>query len=343
MIEPDPASAAPSKLFNLRSALGNPRLNFPKFKKSLIQVSFNTAQYHDTTGLSGYFLPDGPWLAVQGGIATPRPTNERPILAGATAAAQAIYKAEFKEFTKVLNDISVLRQDIILSLPEYVVKTLEDPEIGIALVTGRQIVDAAYLELGTVHMSDLEEARLALESPIEDAFDVHLSNFMEGCTFLAANSATVSPVDMIRMLTTSIKNLGTLHSWATRFPEFYPLPIQRTMANFVSHLRTGVRNLTSEDAGYAHALQRSDVTPAGRGPGRGRGRGGRGGRGGASTPYVKVFVDPSFVPPAGTKYCWFHGYKGHNGTECRNSELTAAQKNAKTHSDVAGGCLQSTI
>ena len=109
MIEPDPAPVAPTKLFNLRSALGNPRLNFLKFKKSLIQVSFNTAQHHDPTGLSGYFLPDGPWNAVQGGIPTPRPTNDRPILAGATAVAQSIYKAEFKEFTKVLNDISVLR------------------------------------------------------------------------------------------------------------------------------------------------------------------------------------------------------------------------------------------
>ena len=137
-------------------------------------------------------------------------------------------------------------------------------------------------------MQDLEEARLALEAPIEDAFDVHLSNFMEGCNFLAANSATLSTVDMIRMLTTSIKNLATLHSWAIRFLEIYPLPIDRTMANFVSHLRTGVRNLTSEDAGFAHALQRSDVTPSNRGPGRGIGRGGRGGRGGAPTLYVNT-------------------------------------------------------
>ena len=117
-------------------------------------MSVNTAQYHDPTGLSGYFLPDGPWLAFHGGVPTPRPTNDRPILAGATAAAQAIYKNELKEFTKVLTDISVLSQDIILSLPEYVVKTLEDPEIGIAMVTGCQLVDAAYLELGTVHMQD---------------------------------------------------------------------------------------------------------------------------------------------------------------------------------------------
>ena len=66
----------------------------------------------------------------------------------------------------------------------------------------------------------------------------------------------------------------------------------------------------SEETGYAHALQRSDVKPAGRNPRdrSGRGSGGRGrGRGGRGTPYVKVFVDPFFVPPAGTKYCWFHG------------------------------------
>ena len=102
---------------------------------------------------------------------------------------------------------------------------------------------------------------------------------------------------MIRTLITSIKNLPILHSWAARFNEFYPLPVDRTTANFVSHLRTGVRNLMSEKAGYAYALQRSDVQPAGQIPGR-KDRRGRGGRG---TPYVKVFVDPSFIPPAGTK------------------------------------------
>ena len=70
MIEPDLTQVVQSRLFNLRTAPGNPRLNFTKFKKSLIQVSVNTAQYHDPTGLSGYFLPSGPWSAVNGGIVT---------------------------------------------------------------------------------------------------------------------------------------------------------------------------------------------------------------------------------------------------------------------------------
>ena len=88
-------------------------------------------------------------------------------------------------------------------------------------------------------------------------------------------------------------------------------------------------------------MQRSDVEPAGRV--QGRGRVGCGGRGGPGTPYVKVFVDPSLIPPAGTKYCWFHGFEGHNSSECRNADLTSAQKNAKTHSEIPGGCLQSNI
>ena len=65
-----------------------------------------------------------------------------------------------------------MRETIILSLPEYIVMTLEDPELGIALVTSFQIVAAAYLELGTVHMNDLE-------APIDDSFDVHYSKFMK--------------------------------------------------------------------------------------------------------------------------------------------------------------------
>ena len=326
MIEPDPAPVAKSILFNLRTAPCNPRLNFPKYRKSLIQVSVNTAQYRDPLGLAGYVLPTGLWLTLNAGAATPRLTNDRPIfVAGAGAAATATYNNEPKEFYKVLNDQASMREAIILSLPEYIVKTLEDPENRIALVTSLQIVEAAYLELGTVHMDDLDEARNALEKPIEDSFGVNLSNFIEQCTFLGANQATVSPVEMIRTLTISIKNLPILNARTIRFNEFYPLPVNRTTANFVIHLRTGVRNLTSEEAGYAHAPQRSDVKPAG------RNRGGRG------TPYVKVFVSPSFVPPAGTKYCWFHGYKGHNGTECQNTDLTVAQKNAN------GGNLQSTI
>ena len=60
----------------------------------------------------------------------------------------------------------LVRETIILSLPEYIIKTLEDTESGIALVTLFQIVAAAYLELGSVHTNDLEEARLQLEHPV---------------------------------------------------------------------------------------------------------------------------------------------------------------------------------
>ena len=171
MIEPDSASVAKSIFFSLRTAPGNPRLNFTKYRKSLIQVSVNTSQYHDPFGLAGYVLPAVPWLTLNAGIAALRPTNDRPIfVAGANAATQATYNNEPKEFYKVLNDQALMRENIIFSLPEYIVKTLEDLELGIALVTSLQIVEAAYLELGTVHMNDLEEARNALEAPIEDSF-----------------------------------------------------------------------------------------------------------------------------------------------------------------------------
>ena len=61
-----------------------------------------------------------------------------------------------------------------------------------------------------------------------------------------------------------------------------------TTANFIAHCRAGVRNLTTAVVGYAHAIQRSDVQPAGRILGRGGGR--RGGHGERGIPYVKVFV-----------------------------------------------------
>ena len=72
-------------------------------------------------------------------------------------------------------------------------------------------------------MQDLEEARKALEAPIEDSFDVHLSKFMELYTFLATNSATLSPVDMIRMLTTSIKKSADLTCMGHTFHGVFPI------------------------------------------------------------------------------------------------------------------------
>ena len=67
-------------------------------------------------------------------------------------------------YTRVFNTIAFVKDAIIISLPEYIIKTLEDPELGIALVTGFQIVAAAYLKLNTVCMNYLIEVYLKLEN-----------------------------------------------------------------------------------------------------------------------------------------------------------------------------------
>ena len=207
MTEPDPDPVPVSVLFSLRSSLGNPRLDAAKFKKSLTQLAVNTAQYFHPFGVSGLVLPDDTWLALNLGVPTPRPVIIRPIFnPGAAAAAMATYNNDLKEYYKIIKDLASVREAIILSLPEYIVKTLEDPVLGIALVTAFQLVQAAYLELGAVHTTDFEEVRLQLENPIESPFDVHLSDFMERCVFLASNDDTVSPVEMNRLLIKSLKN-----------------------------------------------------------------------------------------------------------------------------------------
>ena len=140
---------------------------------------------------------------------------------GANALAQLIYKSELKDYKMVLADLTLARDGIILSSLEFIVKILEDSELGIALVTEFQIVTAAYLELGTMHMNDLEEVRAQFDNPICDSFDVHLADFMERCVFLATNIDTVSPVEMILTLTKSHAILPVLHAWALRFNEFF--------------------------------------------------------------------------------------------------------------------------
>ena len=110
MIEPDPVPVSASILFNLRSSLGNPRHNFGKYKKLLIQYSVNLAKYHDRFGLAGHLLPDATWLALNAGVPTPRPENIRPILpGGANALALSI-----KDYKMILADLALARDAIIL-------------------------------------------------------------------------------------------------------------------------------------------------------------------------------------------------------------------------------------
>ena len=83
----------------------------------------------------------------------------------------------------------------------------------------------------------------------------------------------------------------------------FPLPITHTFANFNAQIITGTKNLTAAEAGYANLAKATiqPSIPAGRGSGRGAGRGTS--RGAGRGPYQIQIVDPSFVPPVGTKYC----------------------------------------
>ena len=236
MTEPTIDSSS-TALFNLAFSLGNPRLEFPKYKKTLIQHSSNGFKSHHSLGLAGYFLPESSWLRLNLNVPTPRPENDRPddLPANPTNGQTSIYAQDMKEYTAVSNGISTLRALIILNIPPYIVKSLEDPELGIALVTSLQIVEATYLALGTVHAADIEVAQAKINLPMETPYEVHLTNFTKMTDFLANNDAAVSTVNKIKLLTDAMITFPPLHDWAKRFNEFFPNSIDRTFANFNPH------------------------------------------------------------------------------------------------------------
>ena len=73
-------------LFNLATSLSNPKLKFPKFKKSLIQHSSNLFKSHDPLDLA------------------PRSENDRPddLPAIPTNVQMSIYAQDMKEYISVL-------------------------------------------------------------------------------------------------------------------------------------------------------------------------------------------------------------------------------------------------
>ena len=135
-------------------------------------------------------------------VPTPRPENGRPddLPAKPTNVQTSIYAQEMKEYTAVSDGIAALRALIIINIPPYIVKSLEDPELGIALDTSLQIVETTYLALGTVHAADIEEAQAKIKQPMETPYEVHLTNFTEMTDFLANNDAAVSTLDKIKLL-----------------------------------------------------------------------------------------------------------------------------------------------
>ena len=93
------------ELFNLKTLLGNPGLNFSKFKESLIQYTTSTAQYHHEQGLFGYFLPDFTWLAL----------NSRQSFRLRNPSCHCFLSLRMKQHSRVLNAIG---DATTISLPE---------------------------------------------------------------------------------------------------------------------------------------------------------------------------------------------------------------------------------
>ena len=99
MSEPTTDSSS-TALFNLATSLGNPRLEFPKFKKTLIQHLSNLFKSHDPLGLTGYVLPETSWLRLNLNVPMTRPENERPddLPANLTNIQTSIYAEYMKEY-----------------------------------------------------------------------------------------------------------------------------------------------------------------------------------------------------------------------------------------------------
>ena len=142
--------------------------------------------------LTGYVLP----------VPTPRPNNDRP---GDLPGNH--YAQNMKEYADVSDWIAVLKELIIVNIPLYIMKFLEDPELGIALVTKLQTVEASCLSLGTVkkHKQEL--------LPMETPYKVHATNFTEMTYFLANNGVAISTVDKIKLLLDAT-NVDSVWLWA---------------------------------------------------------------------------------------------------------------------------------
>jgi hypothetical protein len=274
--------------------------------------------------------------------------NPQPpgILAGnATNAAVAIHKAEEELCNSYRRMAADLRTALINSLGPTLQERFSNALVaGTITMTSLEIVQAVQVLYGvrtTVDLKSIQDnMKVPLTSPDMDTFQQFCQSLRKNIRTFAEAGHPISQFDQLESFESLIKDHEQPLKAYRLYVEANPVLAARNLGNAIAAVEIHLSNVTIATAGYA--VSTSIAGPALPPPPAGTSTAPFAGASSTLTPGdLSKIVDllmaqlksssisagsggrpsnrrlapgPVAPPPAGTLYCYFHGYMGHDGT-----------------------------
>lgn len=335
----------------------NTRQSMQSFLRATNTAFGSRCQEHlGTNGLLGFCVSEAQWAMLPGN-AINDPENEGEIIIAnrptivftpppelnAAAAILKQYEITFRRNSAISEALRVLKNAIIISLPDADRNELSDPFFGLVSISCQQLLDHLRERYGTFLASDFDAFRTDLNAKIGTRTFPELAaqHRLIHVQFASANQG-LSEVDKCRYLRSAIGSNISYTTAITSYLTAHPQIIQQTFLGLVNHITEQAPNFSpvSTDLGYvASASMATDIPP-----------------GYLESAAFAAYLDKriaSALPnkakankqdnPSNRPYCFKHGYNSHGSAQCRQMaslpEYTAAMKSASNHTDVANGSL----
>lgn len=307
----------------LRSAASAP---IPDLQYGLVHLVVSPATYLAYPGVAG-------------------PINiQRPaaLAGGAAGGTVATYKEQLDLFLLYTRLTKLLQKAIIDSLSPALQRDITDAATNIILMDCYAIMLHMENLFGVPNAASVDNLMSKLMQPLlgQDmtTFIDHTSQFNIVLAELQRAGQPLSAYEQMTRFTDTVSTQPAAFAAIQRFVQINPNLAARTLPNLIVYVREQLANVTAAAGGYANAAVASPITPtlvqdivtAMRNQGLVV----------SSSPAAGKGPLPGRSPRNMTHYCYKHGY-GHKGSVCTvmlgNNKFTAAMRNARSPSDVAGG------
>jgi hypothetical protein len=255
-------------------------------------------------GHLGLLMPDADYLALPGAAAYILPLT-RPDLppyngtAGAREELAARYKLQQAEYNDAHGLKEQLMKLLIVAIPSLYLTTREDDNLGLALVTPKQILAHLITDYAAIKADDLEANLTTMKAPWDPSTDLELvfARALKCRRFAASGGDPISDPAYIHILLEVFTESGVftraLEDWRAKDDT------DHTTANLKTHFGKADKECLCSTSTLKATLSAHAAIANSSKPGH-------------------PFPSPGGTDLSGWKYCWSHGLSlgGHSSSQC---------------------------
>lgn len=225
-----------------------------------------------------------------------------------------IYKNEQKKFKNTFHTYQDLRDQIIITLPNYIKDILTSNNEVLSSLPIHTILQAVYNEFQVVSEFRIQEVIRDLGNTLLKPADlvIHLNSFSKNMKLLTSYGQETGSYTSIQMLIKTIDMHASISSVIDEYRRDNPAVLNQTFSGLTQYLKEQKENIFRKDVTMLEALT------------------------GHTANNTKKIATDKPTEYSNLKYCWHHGYCNHYGHKCKfiidNPETyTEEQVHAKSH------------